>query len=212
MKNVVLLGKGSLAIKAAGWFLHHPDYSLTHIVPVVPEPDWTESISKWAAGMGVEIVSSGHYKDLEGNVDLAFSIFYDKIIKQSFIDRCACVLNLHSAPLPQYRGVRPINWALKNGEKEHGTTIHKITRGIDDGPILGRMTYPIYPEIEEVEDVYKKSLEYSWLLFCDVMSKYEFVSNNTYEQGDEFSYYSMNDSELGLGSRSGFKRSVEEIL
>ena len=45
-------------------------------------------------------------------------------LKQNFIDSCKNIINLHNSPLPKYRGVRPINWALKNGEHSHGVTIH----------------------------------------------------------------------------------------
>ena len=136
---------------------------------------------------------------------MAISIFYGKIIKKDFIEKCEKIINLHNAPLPKYRGVRPINWALKNNEDYHGVTIHQITEGIDDGPILGKITYPIFPEIEEVEDVYKKSLEYGWILFKDVFSKLDFIYKNSKKQGNDFSYYSNKDINK-LGNRIDFKR------
>ena len=49
-RSVVLLGKGTLAIRIASWFLNHSDYQLRMIVPVIPEPAWTESLCRWAAG------------------------------------------------------------------------------------------------------------------------------------------------------------------
>ena len=47
-QSVVLLGKGTLAIRIANWFLNHPDYELRMVVPVIPEPAWTESLSRWS--------------------------------------------------------------------------------------------------------------------------------------------------------------------
>ena len=136
------------------------------------------------------------------------SIFYGKIIKQDFIDKCTDIINLHNAPLPKYRGVRPINWALKNNETYHGVTIHKIHKGIDDGDILGSVTYPIYPEIEEVEDVYNKALDYGFILFKDVMSKIDYCADNATPQStikQEPSYYSNKQNSL-LQERSDFRR------
>jgi len=202
--KVVLLGKGELAIKAAEWFKNN--HQLVSIVPDLPEPTWTDSLSKWAKENNIPIVESGKYEDLSGvNFDLCMSIFYGRIIKKSFIDSCKSIINLHNAPLPKYRGVRPINWALKNKETEHGVTIHKIAEGIDNGDILGKITFPIYPEIEEVEDVYKKSLEYGWLLFKDVMTKYDFCLENAKTQDNDYSYYSNKDISR-LGDRSDFRR------
>ena len=204
-KNVVLLGKGTLAIKAANWFLQNEN--LVAVVPDMPEPTWTESLANWAKVNNVPVIESGHYKDLPQDlqIDLAMSVFYGKIIRQKFIGRCKDIINLHNGPLPMYRGVRPINWALKNNEEYHGVTIHRISPGIDDGDILGRLHYPIYPEIEEVENVYKKALDYGWLLFLDVMEKYDYISQHAKPQEGKMCYYSMNDNHL-LGDRSDFRR------
>jgi hypothetical protein len=81
-----VLGKGKLAIKVAQWFYNHKEYELLLIVPVIPEPNWTTSISEWAAKNKIPIVKSGHYKDIpfDIKIDLAISVTYDKIIKKSF--------------------------------------------------------------------------------------------------------------------------------
>ena len=174
-QTVVLLGKGTLAIRIADWFLQHPDYDLQLVVPVIPEPTWTDSLSAWAEANRIPLVRSGHYKDIPDvfsdgwRTDIALSVFYDKIIKEWFITKCAQILNLHNSPLPKYRGVSPINWALKNGEPLHGVTIHEITPGIDDGPIYSQLLYSIYPDIDEVRDVYARALEYGWTLFQQTM-------------------------------------------
>jgi len=46
------------------------------------------------------------------------------------------VWNVHLSKLPSYRGRHPIHWALINGEKEIGISIHKMTREFDAGDIL----------------------------------------------------------------------------
>ena len=94
---------------------------------------------------------------------------------------------------------------MKNGESQHGVTIHKIHGGIDDGDVLGQVTYPIYPEIEEVEDVYNKALEYGWVLFKDVISKIEYTTKNAKAQAGTLSYYSNKQNKL-LKEREGFRR------
>jgi methionyl-tRNA formyltransferase len=173
-KNVVILGKGTLAIRVSQWFLEHPDYILSAIVPVIPEPSWTESLVTWAKKNKIPLIMSGNYNDLLQNpletpIDLAVSIFYDKIIKKDFIDACKKIINIHNGPLPRYRGVSPINWALKNNEYLHGVTIHEITAGIDDGPIISQVQYSIYPNLDEVRDVYLRAIEFAWVLFVQTM-------------------------------------------
>ena len=210
MQTAVVMGKGDLAIKVANWFLHSEKYKLAAVVPVMPEPTWTQSLATWSKDNHVPVIESGHYKDLpqlavaDEKIDLVVSVFYDKIIKAWFIDRCSRIINLHNGPLPKYRGVSPINWALKNEECEHGATIHEITPGIDDGPIIGQVKYSIYPEFDEVVDVYRRSLEYGWTLFQQTIPLLDMIKARQ-QNHEEASYYSKLDNPL-LGERSDFTR------
>lgn len=45
-------------------------------------------------------------------------------------------INFHPSLLPKYRGGSAINWAVINGEKETGVTIHYIDEGVDTGDII----------------------------------------------------------------------------
>lgn len=47
------------------------------------------------------------------------------------------VINVHPGLLPEYRGVDPVLWALADGG-ELGATVHLMSEGIDEGPILLR--------------------------------------------------------------------------
>ena len=203
MKEVVLLGKGDLFINIADW-LYYNDYAIKAVAPVIPEPQSCPSVKTWARNKNIKIIESGNYKDIKGEINLCISVFYEKIIKQEFIDRCKKIINLHNSPLPKYRGVRPINWALKNGEKTHGVTIHEISEGIDDGPIYGQITYPIYPEIEEVKDVYEKSKKYGFNLFKEVIRVIDDIKPYPQDESQD-TYYSNKDIKK-LGDRSDFTR------
>ena len=44
--------------------------------------------------------------------------------------------NIHPSFLPRYRGRHPLHWALINGEKSHGITLHEMSKNYDDGPII----------------------------------------------------------------------------
>ena len=199
-KKVVMMGKGDLAIRVANWFHESDDYEIVWVVPVMPEP--------WAEERDLPIVESGHYKHLpepEGGAwDLAFSVFYDKIIRKRFINKCTRILNLHNGPLPKYRGVSPINWALKNGEVEHGVTIHEITPGVDDGPIVGQAKFSIYPDTDEVRDVYQRGIRFGWYLFEEIAPLLDGIVARP-QNDDEATFYHSRDNHL-LGERRYFTR------
>jgi methionyl-tRNA formyltransferase len=52
-------------------------------------------------------------------------------------------INVHSALLPHYRGMLPTFWALAQGERQTGVTVHYMTPGIDGGDIIAQRTIPI---------------------------------------------------------------------
>lgn len=205
-----VLGKGELAIRIAEWFRTSPDHALERLVPVIPEPTWTDSLLGWGQRNGVETIDSGDYRDIppDASLELVMSVFYDRILDARFLRRCGRALNLHNAPLPRYRGVSPINWALKNGEVRHGVTLHEITREIDAGPILAQVWFPICPESDEVIDVYRRALEHGWELFTQTMAQ---LPRLTARPQDESlaTYYSAADDER-LGDRRLFTRAESQ--
>ncbi len=52
-------------------------------------------------------------------------------------------INFHDALLPRYRGPNATGWALRNGDPQHGLTIHRMTPRLDDGPILAQGPVPL---------------------------------------------------------------------
>ena len=57
------------------------------------------------------------------------------ILKKNILDNCKYAINFHPS-LPKYRGVGGVNYAIFNGDKYFGSTIHFINEKIDNGKIL----------------------------------------------------------------------------
>lgn len=70
--------------------------------------------------------------------DLVISIRHMSILKSAVISTPTLgVINLHSGILPNYQGVMATFWAMKNNEKEIGTTLHFIEdASIDTGAVI----------------------------------------------------------------------------
>ena len=200
--KIVVFGKGKLAIDVCD-FLKRNGHEL-HVVPTIPEPKWTDSITTWCEDNNVPYTESGNYRDLDFQVELGISVFYDKIFKKDFIDSCDKLINIHNGPLPKYRGMSPINWALKDERQEHGITIHEITPGVDDGPIISQLNYSIYPEFDEVIDVYNRSLEYGKVLFENTFPMLYNIKPREQDES-EVIYHDSREHEL-LGDRKNFTR------
>jgi methionyl-tRNA formyltransferase len=55
-------------------------------------------------------------------------------------------LNFHPGLLPEYAGLHTHQWAIRNGEREFGVTVHRMEQRIDAGAIVGRLCFPVRPE------------------------------------------------------------------
>lgn len=55
------------------------------------------------------------------------------------------MLNIHPSLLPLYPGLDTHARALQAGDAEAGCTVHIVTEGVDEGPILGQARVPIRP-------------------------------------------------------------------
>ena len=76
--------------------------------------------------------------------DFIFSFYYRDLVGREIlaIPPKGC-LNLHGSLLPKYRGRVPLNWAIINGEKETGVTLHYMVEKADAGDIVGQKAFPI---------------------------------------------------------------------
>ncbi len=97
--------------------------------------------------------------------DLLISVQYHRILKQKHI-ACAkqLAVNLHMAPLPEYRGCNQFSFALINNETHFGTTLHQMDEGVDSGAILFEKRFKI-PEACFVKTLYDKTEKASIALF-----------------------------------------------
>ncbi len=217
MKKVVLCGKGSLALNILKWFCSNKKtYQVTYI-PVIPHEG--EILNEWKGNKikrlcernKIKIIESGKIDDLlnrkknkKFKYDILFSVFYKKIITQKQLKKFKLALNIHLSELPKYRGTRSINWALKNKEEFQGVTIHMIDKYLDHGKILNQCRFMIYPYYEEVIDVYKKSLEYAFVLFKHTMQNLHKIKPKK-QDNKKATYYSLKDIDK-LGNRKTFTK------
>ena len=72
-----------------------------------------------------------------GEADFILSCCYDRFFPahiRAFPGMGA--LNMHPSLLPAYRGIKPLENALANGETTIGVTLHELTRELDAGDII----------------------------------------------------------------------------
>ena len=71
--------------------------------------------------------------------DLIIAAGFPFILKEQFLKIAPRgILNIHPSFLPYYRGPRPLEWQIINGESQAGVTIHFMDEGIDSGEIVAQ--------------------------------------------------------------------------
>lgn len=55
------------------------------------------------------------------------------------------MLNIHPALLPKYPGLDTHRRAIEAGDAEAGCSVHLVTAGVDEGPVLGQASVPVLP-------------------------------------------------------------------
>jgi methionyl-tRNA formyltransferase len=100
---------------------------------------------------------------------IGFSVHYKRILKPEVISKYQKIYNLHPGYLPWGRGYYPIFWALWE-QTPAGATLHEITEGIDEGPIIAqkRVEYSLY---ETGGDLFLRVREAEKSLFTEYFGK-----------------------------------------
>ncbi|MEA5367186.1 formyltransferase family protein [Amycolatopsis sp., V23-08] len=200
MRRVAVLGKGTLAVHACEILAELPGIVLDTVIPTTPEPGWDISLTdtvttRWP---DVRVLGSGDWRDLEpGRCDLVLSVLYDKIIGPELIDATPQIINCHPGRLPQYRGVRPVNWALRNGDDLAGITLHVIDDGVDSGPILAEALFSIWPEVDEVRDVWWRAIAHGRQLLTDALPLLDQIVPRPQDPALAVTHYSRDNHQLG---------------
>lgn len=109
-----------------------------------------ERVSSVISGRRIPLISLEHsinHKEslqliADANPELTVSILANEVFKEEFLKIAPC-LNLHSAPLPRYRGLMPSFWVMCKGEKETAVSVFLVDSGIDSGPIYVQRRFSI---------------------------------------------------------------------
>lgn len=137
---------------------------------------WFRSVARLAAEKGIPVFSP---EDVNHPLwvakiralapDMIFSFYYRQMLTQKILDIPAKgALNLHGSLLPKYRGRVPINWALVNGEKETGVTLHYMTAKPDAGDIVAQKKFAISAD-DTAKTVHLKAADAAAQLLQEVL-------------------------------------------
>lgn len=163
MKEVIFLGSKEIGIYCLKQLWKHPAVKITGVLSNNRKLE-TEGItvSGFAREKNLPVYAS---PDDMPRADILISVQYHEILKKHHLEKAReLAVNLHLAPLPEYRGCNQFSFALMDEKTEFGTTLHMMDEGIDSGDILFERRFPI-PQRCNVKQLYNLTLEASKTLF-----------------------------------------------
>jgi methionyl-tRNA formyltransferase len=169
-KNVVFLGAKNVGYQCLQYLINmQATYNyeviavLTNDAVVLKSPEKIETL---AAENNIKLLQHpNELLELKEPVDILYSVQYHKILLPTQIEVATQIaVNLHMAPLPDYRGCNQFSFAILDNAKEFGTTIHQLTAGIDSGPILFEHRFDIAKN-SWVAALYNKTMQSAIALF-----------------------------------------------
>ena len=114
------------------------------------EEIWFRSVKEIAAENNIPVftpekITAAEVEKLRSySPELIFSFYYREMIPAAVLELPHLgAYNIHGALLPKYRGRACVNWAVINGEKETGATLHEMTELADRGGIVAAKAVPI---------------------------------------------------------------------
>ena len=109
---------------------------------------------EWARG---HLPKACELTDHPEESDVFISVMYDTLVDERFIHGRRCY-NFHPGILPQYRGSGAFSWAIINGDRETGVTLHELDVDIDHGPIIAWHSFPVHPT-DTAESLFNTAME-----------------------------------------------------
>lgn len=149
--NVVLAAEDLAGVQMLQ-ALARSSHRLVGVLALPSRPD-TDGVSVWkvAQSLGFETWPAKLVKDSEfgkrlraQGVDILLNVYSLYIIHPEVLAAPKFgAYNLHPGPLPRYAGLNVVSWALFQGERMHGVTVHRMEPGIDAGPIVSQSLFSL---------------------------------------------------------------------
>jgi methionyl-tRNA formyltransferase len=131
----------------------------------------SQRVDETAGRLGVRMLDEEQAYGLAGEVDVAISFLYPRLIREPLITGPALgCLNFHPAPLPDMRGVGGYNIAVLEGFTEWGVSAHFVDASFDTGDLVEVRRFPIDPDAETAWSLDLRSQEELLGVFREVIA------------------------------------------
>jgi methionyl-tRNA formyltransferase len=129
-----------------------PEHQTVAVLTRLDSAAETVTVASVARAMNVQVLRSQLVREAsfadwirESGIDLLLNV-HSLYIAHADVVRAPAIgsFNLHPGPLPRSAGLNAPSWAIFNGEKSHGVTIHWMDPEIDTGPIAFQSLFDLH--------------------------------------------------------------------
>ena len=159
---VLISGRGS-NMEALIHAAQAPDYPAEIVLVLSNKPDAPGLAIARGLGVAAEAIATApfgrdraaHERAIDSRlrqagVEIVCLAGYMRLLTPYFVGRWAGrMLNIHPSLLPAFPGLDTHARALAAGVKTHGCTVHLVTEGMDEGPVLAQADVPVLPDDTE---------------------------------------------------------------
>jgi formyltetrahydrofolate-dependent phosphoribosylglycinamide formyltransferase len=160
--GILLSGQGSNAMALIAT-ARAADYPAEIALVVSNNPDAPGLSAATAAGIPTRAIDHRPFgKDRDAHeraidaalaeADIGFVALagYMRILTAGFVERWnGRMINIHPSLMPLFAGLHTHRRALEAGVKLHGCSVHWVTPGVDEGPLIGQAAVPVLPDDDE---------------------------------------------------------------
>lgn len=105
------------------------------------------------------------------NVEIVCLAGYMRLFSGTFIENWpARFINIHPSLLPRFKGLDTHKRVLEAGDPEHGCTVHYVTAGMDEGPVIAQARVPVLDGDTE-DTLTARVLEQEHMLYPQALRK-----------------------------------------
>jgi len=226
MKKVVFLGSKPIGFFCLNYLLEKAKEVEVEVIAV-----FSNENNKFGGGSFRELCevknipfysSIDKLNEIDQSIDYLISVQFHEILKKEHLNTAKeRAVNLHMAPVPEYRGCNQFSYAIYNQDSSFGTTLHIMDEGIDSGDIIAERRFNI-SSTTTVEELLNKTVQESKKLFSNNFMKiFDPYTNLKKQKGKGRIYYrkdlkklkeiNLNDSEndFDLKMRASFMTGFE---
>ena len=156
MPRVALAGNNLAAVYALDLLLEalSPADVLVIAPPANEHQGWQQSLASHATALGVDCLTPADVNDTAVAERVAahgpalfLSVYYTQLFRGRLMEVIqGGALNFHPSLLPRHRGNAPLIWAIVEGDRMTGLSVHHIDAGVDTGNVIVQRKLAIHEQ------------------------------------------------------------------